>query len=180
MITGAEKWITYDNNVQKISWSKPEKASPTVAKSVLTPRKMMLSVWWDWKGIVHHELLEPGKTINSTLYCQQLMRLKQAIKKKRPELISKKAVVFHHDNARPHISLVIRQKLRYLGWEVLMSPPYSPNLAPSDCHLFRSLKNSLNRVKLAAKEAWENHLVQFFAQKSQKIYSDGIMILPEM
>ena len=107
------------------------------------------------------------------------MRLKQAIEKKQPELINKKGVVFHHDNARPHISLVTRQKLRELGWEVLMRPLYSPDLASSDYHLFGSLKNSLNDVKLASKEACKNHLVQFFAQKSQKFYSDGIMILPE-
>ena len=81
MITGNEKWITYDNNVRKRLWSKPGEASQTGAKPVLTPRKVMLSVWWDWKGIVHHELLEAGQTINSTLYYQQLMRLKQAIEK---------------------------------------------------------------------------------------------------
>ena len=87
--------------------------------------------------------------------------------------------VFHHDNARPHTSLVTRQQLRQLGWEVLMHPPYSPDLAPSDYHLFRSLQNSLNGVKLASQEACENHLVQFFAQKSQKFYSDEIMVLLE-
>ena len=81
IITGDEKWITYDNNVRKRSWSKPGEASQTVAKPELAPRKVTLCVWWDWKGIVHHELLEPGETIKSTLYCQQLMRLKQAIKK---------------------------------------------------------------------------------------------------
>ena len=81
MITGDEKWITYDNNVRKRLWSKPVEASQTVAKPVLTPRKVMLSVWWDWKGIVHHELLELDQTINLTLYCQQIMRLKQAIEK---------------------------------------------------------------------------------------------------
>ena len=81
MITGNEKWITYVNNVRKRSWSKPGEASQTAAKPVVTPRKVMLSAWWDWKGI-HHELLEAGQTINSTLYCQQLMRLKQAVKKK--------------------------------------------------------------------------------------------------
>ena len=81
MITDDEKWIAYDNNVRKRSWLKPGEASQTVAKPVLTPRKVMLSVWWDWKGIIHHEPLEPGQTINSTLYCQQLMQLKQAIKK---------------------------------------------------------------------------------------------------
>ena len=162
MITGDEKWITYDNNVRKRSWSKPGEASQTVAKPVLTPRKVMLSVWWDWKGIVHYELLEPGQTINSTLYCQQLMRLKQAIKKKRPELTNRKGVVFRH-NARPHISLVTRQKLRELGWEVLMHPPYSPDIALSNYHLFWSVKNSLNGIKLALKEVCESHFVQFFA-----------------
>ena len=107
------------------------------------------------------------------------MQLKQAIKKKWPGLINQKDVVVHHDNARPHISLVTRQKMRELGWEVLMHPPYSPDLAPSDYHLFRSLKNSLNGVKFALKEACENRFVQFFAHKSQKFYSTGIMILPE-
>ena len=87
------------------------------------------------------------------------MRLKQAIRKKRPELINRKGVVFHHDKARPHISLVTRQKLRELGWEALMHQPYSPDLAPFHYHLFRSLKNSINGVKLAIKEACESHLV---------------------
>ena len=71
MITGNEKWITYDNNMRKTSWLKPGEASQTVSKPVLTPKKVMLSAWWDWKRIVHHELLEPGQTINSTLYCRK-------------------------------------------------------------------------------------------------------------
>ncbi|KAG5346731.1 SETMR methyltransferase, partial [Acromyrmex charruanus] len=62
----------------------------------------------------------------------------------------------------PHTSLITRQKLRELGWEVLMHPSYSPDIAPSNYHLFRSLQNSLNDVKLTSKEARENHLKQFF------------------
>jgi len=58
-------------------------------------------------------------------------------------------------------------------------PPYSPDFAPSDYHLFQSLQNSLNGVKLTSKKAYENHLSQFFAQKSQKLYNDGIMVLPQ-
>lgn len=178
MITGDEKWITYDNIERKRSWSKRGEASQTVAKPVLTTRKVMLSIWWDWKGVVYYELLQPGQTIDSELYCQQLTKLREAIREKRPELINRKGVVFHHDNARPHTSLTTRQKLRELGWEVLMHPPYSPDLAPSDYHLFRSLQNSLNGVKLDSKEACENHLDQFFAQKPQKFFNDGIMALP--
>ena len=51
MITGDEKWITYDDNVRKKSWSKPGEASQTDAKPVLTPRKMMLSIWWIGKKL---------------------------------------------------------------------------------------------------------------------------------
>jgi len=72
-----------------------------------------------------------------------------------------------------------RQKLRELGWEVLMHPLYSPDRALSEYHLFRSLQSSLNGVKLASKEVCENHLKQFFDQKSQKFYRDGIMALPQ-
>jgi len=110
LITGDEKWITYDNNVWKRSWLKQDEALQTMAKLGLTPRKVMLCVWWDWKGIVHYELLPPGQTIHSNLY-YQLKRLCQTIKRKRLELINRKGVIFHHNNARLHTSLAL-QKLR--------------------------------------------------------------------
>ena len=72
-----------------------------------------------------------------------------------------------------------RQKLRELGWKVLMHPPYSRDIAPSDYHLFRSLQNFLHATKLALREACENHLIYFFNQKPQKFYIDVIMALSE-
>jgi len=65
------------------------------------------------------------------------------------------------------------------AWKVLMYPPYSPDLAQSDYHLFRSLQNSLDGKTLADKRAAENHLKKFFADKPQKFYTDRIMKLPE-
>ena len=94
----------------------------------------MLSVWWDCKGIIHYELLQRGETINLTQYCAKLGRLNEAIPKELPELTNRKGVVFHHDNAQPYTSLITRNKLTSLGWEVLMHPPYNSNLAPSDYH----------------------------------------------
>ena len=81
--------------------------------------------------------------INSDVYCRQLNKLNVAVKK-RPELVNYKSLIFHHDNAIPHISLATRQKLLRLGWEVMLHPPYSPDLAPSDYYLLRTLQNSLN------------------------------------
>ena len=107
----------------------------------------MLSVWWDWKGVVFFELLPRNQTINSNLYCRQLNNLNAAVKEKWPELVNRKGVIFHHDNATPHIYLSTHQKLLRLGLEVMLHPRYSPDLAPSGYYLFRSLQNSLN-VKL--------------------------------
>ncbi|XP_025163395.1 histone-lysine N-methyltransferase SETMAR-like [Harpegnathos saltator] len=115
MVTGDEKWITYDNIVRKRSWSKRSETAQTVTKPRLTARKVLLSVWLDYKGITHYELLSYGQTLNSDLYCQQLDRLKLAIDQKRPELVNRRGIVFHQDNARLHTSIMTHQKLRELA-----------------------------------------------------------------
>ncbi|GFX26454.1 histone-lysine N-methyltransferase SETMAR [Trichonephila clavipes] len=48
------------------------------------------------------KLLPDNTTINSEVYCHQLDKLNDALQQKRSELINKKGVVFHQDNARPH------------------------------------------------------------------------------
>ena len=99
------------------------------------------------------------------------------IKEKRPELATCRGVNFHQDNARPHTSLVTRRKLLELGWEVMPYPPYSPDLAPSDYHLFCSLQNHLNGKTFDLNEAVKNELIQFFASKNQTFYGSGMMKL---
>ena len=92
-------------------------------------------------------------------------------------MVNRKGVIFHQDNARPHTFLVTRQKLSELGWELVMHPPHSPDLAPSDYHLFRSLQNSLNGKTFDKDEDIKSHLLQFFAAKGQNFYERGIMHL---
>jgi len=49
--------------------------------------------------------------------------------KKCPELI--RNVIFHMDNAKPHIALATKQKLKDFGYKVMHHLPYSPDIAPS-------------------------------------------------
>ena len=81
-------------------------------------------------------------------------------------------------NARPHVSLMTRQKLLQLAWEVLIHPPYPPDMASLDFHLFWSLQNPLNGKNFNYLEDCKRHLDQFFAQKD-KFWEDGITKLPE-
>jgi histone-lysine N-methyltransferase SETMAR len=42
-----------------------------------------------------------------------------------------------------HRALATQKKLAYLGFQYLDHPPYSPDLAPLDYHLFSGLKKRL-------------------------------------
>lgn len=60
-----------------------------------------------------------------------------------------------------------------LDWDVLLHPSYSPDLAPSDCHLFRSLENDLRGKHFESLEHITMSLLQFFFfyQKEQTVFS---------
>lgn len=179
LITGDEKWILYRNATQKKSWVPKGAQATAVPKAEIHQKKVMLSCWWDCKGVVFFELLPEGQTINTDVYCRQLDDLKAAVATKRPELANRKRVVFQHDNARPHTSLGSRLKLTEFGWDVVPHPPYSPDLAPSDYHLFRSLQNSLDGETFRSIEDIKNHLVWFFDNKNKSFWEKGILSLPE-
>ena len=59
-------------------------------------------------------------------------------------------LILHHENARPHVSIPVKNYLENAGWEILPYPPYSPDIAASDYHLFRSMQNHLSGIKKRA------------------------------
>ena len=67
------------------------------------------------------------------------MQLKDILKEKRREKVTK-GVLILHENAPAHRAFATQKKLAYLGFQYLDHPPYSPDLAPSDYHLFPGLK----------------------------------------
>jgi len=68
-----------------------------------------------------------------------LVQLKDILKEKRRGEVSKWGF-FLHDNAPAHRALATQKKLAYLDFSCLDHTPYSPNLAPSDYHMFPGLK----------------------------------------
>jgi len=66
-----------------------------------------------------------------------------------------------HNNAPAYRALATHKKLPYLGFQCLDHPPYSPDLALSDYHLFPELKKQLkgrhfssDAEVIAAAETW--------------------------
>ena len=72
----------------------------------------MLCIWWDQKGVLYYKLLKPGETINGERYRTQLIRLKRVIAEKRSEYETRhEAIISHHDNARPHVAIPVKNYL---------------------------------------------------------------------
>lgn len=171
LVTGDEKWIVYDNVVRKRAKVMPSISPPTVAKANIHQKKLMCCIWWDCRGPIYWEILQPNQTVTADLYCDQLTRLDAKICELRPALYNRKGVIFQHDNARPHVALRTKQKL---GYEVLSHPPYSPDLAPSDYHLFLSMQNFFNGKKFQNFEGVQKGLTDFLASKDTNFYTSGI------
>ncbi|GFY15936.1 histone-lysine N-methyltransferase SETMAR [Trichonephila clavipes] len=140
----------------------------------LTTRKVLLKVGLERRN----HLLFASVWPNTKLTCQQLNRLKLAIDQKWPELANRRGVVFLQNKARLHTSVVTFQKLWELSWEVLMYPPYSPDLATSDYLIFLALNNFLSDKKVGSREDCENLLLEFLANMNQDFYEKFIMKLP--
>jgi transposase len=89
-------------------------------------------------------------------------------------------ILFHHDNAPPHRSIVTQNYItNTLKWKVLPHPPYSPDLAPSDYHLFKSLKNYLRGRRFTKDADVEEAVGQYLTSKiGTNFFYAGIHALP--
>lgn len=179
LVTGDESWVYYDNTRQKKYYLKPGQPAPHNPKPKFHGKKVLLCIWWDQKGILYYELLPEGEAVNASLYSTQLQRLQSAIEQKRP--ISgkgKRKIILLHDNARPHVAKHTRAVIEQLGWEILPHPAYSPDLAPSDYHLFLGLKTSFRNTVFKNLQETENAIVRYFESKTQSYFHHGIQQLP--
>ena len=137
---------------------------------------MLISVWWDSEGVIHWELLPHGETITADLYCEQLERVQEALREKRSH---RNTTLLLHDNVTPHTARTTKRKLESLGWVVLPHPPYSPDLAPTDFKLFRSMANALRDKSFTSHEEVHAFIANFIASKSSGFFVRGFTELPE-
>ena len=107
------------------------------------PKSRCCLVFFDACGVIHHEYLPEGSTVNQTYYIEVLKRLRDAIRRKRSELWRSGDWFFHHDDASAHSALRTREFLAKHSITVLPHPPYSPGLAPCDFFLFPMLQRPL-------------------------------------
>ena len=176
IITGGESWIyVYDplDRQQSSEWKSPR--SPTLKRSRLerSAGKVMLISFFDYNGMVHVEYVPIGQKVNGKFYKSVLKRLRDSIRRKRPEMWTSGNWFLQHDNAPSHKCLLVTQYLVKHSVVTLPHPAYSPDLAPNDFSLFPTIKKGLKGRRFAdiddvktATSTSLNELEQSFFQRT--------------
>ncbi|KAJ4445317.1 hypothetical protein ANN_07122 [Periplaneta americana] len=180
IVTGDETWVSYntpETKRQSRQWHHPSSPKkPRKFKQTLSTQKVMATVFWDRKGDLLLYFMPKGTTINANRYCETLRKLQRAIQNKRRGMLSR-GVVLLHDNARLHTAASTRELLDQFGWEIFDHPPYSPDLAPSDFHLFTKLKDFLGGTRFGSDEELKKTVNTWLNELAAEEYNTGILKL---
>lgn len=177
IITCDEKWVLYDNRKRCARWLDRDEACAHTPRPSLHPRKILITVWWNVTGVIHYSFLRTGMTITAEKYCQYIEEMHEKLKIIRPSLVNRHGPILLHDNARPHTSYKTIAKLNELKYEILQHPPYSPDLSPTDFHLFKHLELFLRAKQYENEDSLKNAISEFIDSKDQNFFKTGIYAL---
>ena len=98
----------------------------------------------------------------------------QKLKKMQPSLVNRKGIILLNDNACPQFARITMKKLNRLSIEPLPHPPYSPNISPTDYHMFKHLSHFLKEKTFHNQEDAELAVKDFIYSRSTSFYTDII------
>lgn len=175
IVTGDESWAHHyepETKRQSMQWHHLDSPSPKKFKLSPSAGKVMITVFWDSRGVLLLDFLPKGETINSVRYQETLKKLARSIHQKRPDL---QDVILHHDNARPHTANATTAAIAAKGWSVLAHPAYSPDLAPSDFHMFGPMKDYLRGQRFKDDDAVKSAVRAWIRQCTPEFFVNGFI-----
>jgi len=165
IVTGDETWVHHydpENKGQSMEYRQKESPQPKKFKTQASAGKVMLTVFWNSERVVLADFLEKETTINSQRYIETLTALKRRIER----IGIRNETLLQHDNAGPHTSAATRNAIQRLDFSALPHPPYSPDLAPSDFHLFPKLKEHLKDRSFSCDEEVKSAVRKLFQKQN--------------
>lgn len=176
LITMDECWVYHydpETKEQSKQWKHASSPPPKKARSQPSSGKVMLSVFWDSRGVLLTDYARKGTTITGNYYRNLLRKLRVEIKAKRRGMLTK-GVRLLHDNAPAHSAHETVKLAGDLGYEILPHPPYSPDLAPSDFFLFHHLKKPLRGRRFKDDDEVITEVELFLKSQKEGFFKDGL------
>jgi len=176
IVTGDEPWIHHydpESKQQSMQWKHASSPSPQKFKVQTSAGKIMCTIFWDVEGILLIDFMRQKVTITGVYYADLLHKLSLVIKEKRRGKLTQVPLLLH-DNAPEHRSHVGQTAILESGFEEMHHPPYSPDLAPSDYHLFPNLKQHLRGQRFSSDDELKYATKQWLKEQSELFYFTGI------
>ena len=176
LVTVDETWIHHfdpESKVASMEWRTKGSPSPIKAKSAKSAGKVMLTVFWDAKGVIMTDSLPRGKTVTSEYYSNLLIKLRRTMSTTR-KLRRNDQLLLLQDNAPAHKARNTNTCLD-LNIRILPHPPYSPDLAPSDFFLFPSMKKHIKGKRFDTDDDVLEAAEDWLMSKNRVFYSQGLL-----
>ena len=131
-------------------WSTSSSPRPKKARQVKSNIKTMLIVFFDIDGLVHREFVPTGQMVNKEFYKTVLQRLRDAVRRHRPEKWRFGNWILHHDNAPAHAHRAVTTNEFLAKHNILLlpQPPYPLDLAACDFFFFPQRKKTMKGRRL--------------------------------
>ena len=171
-----ESWVhVYSPELKSRSsqWLPRGSRRPQKALCSRSAKKTLLTVFYDWKGIIYFEFCD--HTVSADDYMATLGRFRERVRLYRPELWESGNWFLQQDNAPAHTTT---PTIAYFGehdMELLNHPPYSPDLAPCNYFLFPALKAKLRGRRFENVDNLQNAVKQELRKMSREKIRDSVL-----
>ena len=104
IVMGDEKWGLYDNQWWPVECLDQEDAPKLFPKPNLHQKMVMVIVCWSAARLIYYSFLNPGKTITSEKYAQQIDKMHPKLQCLQPALVNRKVPIVLHNDAQLYIT----------------------------------------------------------------------------
>ena len=135
----------------------------------------MMIIFWDKDGVLLTEYLTRGTKINGPYYASIIERLRSVILEKRRGKISHGLLPLY-DNDPIHKCNIVQGAIRQTGFIELNQPVYSPDIAPTNYHLFSNLKKSLCDKNLSSDDEAVTTVEDYLTDLNSELFCKGLQV----
>ena len=179
IVSGNESWIHHYDPLSQLEakiWKRPGEQAPTRLHQERSAGKIMTIIFWDKDGVLLTEYLPRRTTINGPYYASIIERLHSVIVEKGRGIVSH-GVLLLHDKTPIYKWNIVQAAIRQAGFIELNHPAYSPDIAPSDYHLFSNLKKFLRGKNFSSDDEAVTTVENYLTDLNSEFFCKGIQSL---
>ena len=168
-----ETWVHYhqlETKKARKEWRHTSSPKPKKFRTRSSAGKVMLTLFLDEQGIILEHCMPRGSIVTSATYADLLKNhLHPANKSKRHGRLGT-GVLLQHDYARPHTAHSTFATIQDLSFKCPPHSLYSPDLGPSDFHIFGPLEETMGGKSFRSDEEVQQAVHEWLYSKPKEFF----------